>query len=104
MDISYHYGVFMGDGFIERYKAGSSVVYVGLKSIDLGFVEHYQCVLERLTGKRYKVRMEMAESATRHARYRCRVGHRPLVEQTLDATQKKAIIPDSVMNGSLDHK
>lgn len=99
-DLSYHYGVFMGDGFTERYKPGSSVVYMGLKSIDLDFVEHYQSVLFRLTGKLYKMRAESESNPNRHARYRCRVGHRELVEQTLLATQKKEIVPESVTNGT----
>lgn len=102
--LSYHYGVFLGDGFTERYKEGSSVVYVGLKSIDIDFVRHYQYVLEQLTGKYYKMRMESESNPKRHARYRCRVGDRPLVEKTLAETQRKEIIPPSVMNGTPDEK
>ena len=99
-DLSYHYGVFMGDGFTENYKPGSSVVYIGLKVIDKDFVEHYQDVMERLTGQRYKMRFEKAKSPRHNPRFACRVGNRILVEKTRGDTAMKSIIPASVMNGT----
>jgi hypothetical protein len=103
-DLSYHYGVFMGDGFTERYKPGSSVVYIGLKAIDKDFVEHYQAVMFRLTGQLYKMRIEGETKPNRHPRFRCRVGNRELVELTRNETALKETIPASVMNGTLDMK
>lgn len=103
-DMAYHFGVFMGDGFVERYKPGSSVCYIGLKAIDKDFVEHYQQVLFRLTGKLYKLHAESPESANRHTRWRCRVGYRELVEKTLSDTQRKLKIPDWIMMGDSEEK
>ncbi len=103
-DLSYHYGVFMGDGFTQNYKPGSSVVYIGLKVIDKDFAEHYQNVMERLTGMRYKMRVEKARSPRHNPRFGCRVGNRELVEKTRSETALKAIIPMSVMNGTAEMK
>lgn len=102
--LSYHYGVFLGDGFTERYKPGSSVVYIGLKAIDKDFVEHYQQVLLTLTGKLYKMHVEAESGPNRHPRFRCRVGDRQLVELTRTETALKETIPASVMQGTADMK
>lgn len=103
-DLSYHYGVYMGDGFTQNYKPGSSVVYIGLKVIDRDFVEHYIQVMQRLTGMQYKMQFEKAQGPRRNPRFTCRVGNRELVEKTRSETALKTIIPASVMTGTSEMK
>lgn len=102
--LSYHYGVFLGDGFIQNYKEGSSVVYIGLKCIDKDFVEHYRETLRHLTGKFYSLLHEKPKGPNNNPRYYCKVAHRPLVEQTLLETRRKECIPESVLQGSVQDK
>lgn len=103
-DLAYHYGVFLGDGFIERYSAESTCWYVGLKSIDREFVEHWQTVLERLTGKRYAIRAEPAQKANHNPRYRCRCGRGDFARLTIEATDHKRKIPEAVLGGTPEEK
>jgi hypothetical protein len=104
-DMAYHLGVYMGDGFLERYyRPNSRCTYIGLKSIDLDFVQHWVNVMERLTGKRYAIHTEKAQTVKHNVRYRARAANKELVEMTLLMTGEKTKVPDEILHGEPEVK
>jgi len=98
--LAYHYGVFLGDGFIERYSKNSSCMYIGLKSVDLDLLEHWRDTMSIIADKVYKIRKETEKKGNCNTRWRCRVGKGSIVQDTIKETSKKTKAPTFILEGN----
>jgi len=92
----YYYGVLLGDGFYEEHPSNRSP-YVMLKAADRDFVEHFAEVVSRLVGKKYAVCANSRAKGNCRAQWHCKCYHRPLVQESIEVTRGKTIIPNGVL-------
>ena len=96
MDLNraYFYGVYLGDGFIEKNN-------VMLKTVDADFVKKWQIIVEAMTGKQYAMYKESGKGNHKDI-WRCKIYCPWLVKEAIELTHNKSEIPNFIYDGDVE--